>query len=149
MYHCRGPKLYQCICVFVYLQLRIYFSDILEYLLWGPVLYRNHCWQILIQYIWVYMPSGGAHTFEVKVGGGHFPRGSSALKLFLLLLFSRLSCSDGWQPVIVDDQWIKYTPLLKNEEQYSWEFPDCKSQHSTDGWAFITKLTDWVWWAWQ
>ena len=51
-------KLYLCICVFVYLQLPIYFLDIREYLLWGPVLSRNHCWQFLIQYI------RGLHAFR-------------------------------------------------------------------------------------
>ena len=30
-----------------------------------PALSGNHCWQILSQYIWAYMPFGGAHTFEV------------------------------------------------------------------------------------
>ena len=35
-----------------------------------------------LQYIMAYMPSGGAHTFEVKGGGGgHIPEGLPGLKV--------------------------------------------------------------------
>ena len=61
---------YLCILVYVYLQLRIYISDTRDYLLWGPVLSRNHCWQILIQYIWVYMPSLDCTLLSSREGGG-------------------------------------------------------------------------------
>ena len=65
MYHCMGTE-----AVSVYLQLRIYSSDICEYLLWGPVLFRNHYWQIMFQYIWVYMPSADCTLLRSRGGGG-------------------------------------------------------------------------------
>ena len=71
-----------CICVFLYLCICVFtILDIHNCLLWGLVLSRNHCWQILILYIRVYNLHAfrRLHALEVKGGGGgHFPKGTSA-----------------------------------------------------------------------
>ena len=60
-----------CICVFLYLCICVFTSlDTHNYLFWGLVLSRNHCWQILILYIRVYMPSGDCTLLRSRGGGG-------------------------------------------------------------------------------
>ena len=56
--------LYMCICLFAIL-------DTHNYLLWGPVLPRNHCRQTLILYIRAYMPSAECTLLRSR-GGGAF-----------------------------------------------------------------------------
>ena len=62
--------LYMCICLFAIL-------DTHNYLLWGPVLSRNHCRQTFILYIRVYMPFADCTLLRSR-GGGHSPKGTSA-----------------------------------------------------------------------
>ena len=72
-----------CICVFLYLCICVFTSlDTHNYLFWGLVLSRNHCWQILILYIRVYMPSLDCTLLRSRGGGAggaiflkvHLPR---------------------------------------------------------------------------
>ena len=51
--------LYLCICLFAIL-------DTQNYILWGPVLSRNHCRQTFILYIRVYMPSAENNGPKIK-----------------------------------------------------------------------------------
>ena len=80
-----------CICVFLYLCICVFTSlDTHNYLFWGLVLSRNHCWQILILFIRVYMPSVDCTLLSSKGGGrgGHFPKGTSARPLACVSLNS-------------------------------------------------------------
>ena len=60
-----------CICVFLYLCICVFATlDTHNYLLWGPMLFRNHCWKILNLYIRVYMPSADCTLLSSRGGGG-------------------------------------------------------------------------------
>ena len=67
--------LYLCICLFAIL-------DTHNYILWGPVLSRNHCRQTFILYIRVYMPSAECTLLRSRRGGG----GAIFLKVHLPVL---------------------------------------------------------------